>query len=172
VTPWSTRYGAVEGGEDAGLQFGHGGDAVEHVTIPLTPEQVASGFNSATAVTPWSTRTRVPRGYSSAGFNSATAVTPWSTVNLTVFEPVGETRFNSATAVTPWSTDPEAWLCSDWSASFNSATAVTPWSTAVTNVAVSTANALQFGHGGDAVEHGAHQEPAGPAREASIRPRR
>jgi hypothetical protein len=66
---------------------------------------------------------------------------------------VGRDSFNSATAVTPWSTPAAAGPARQAQARFNSATAVTPWSTTTYEAMRWTFDRLQFGHGGDAVEH-------------------
>ena len=65
-------------------------------------------------------------------------------------------NFNSATAVEPWRTegrvpDPEKRQARD----FNSATAVEPWRTPgwAFRFVPPGSNALQFGHGGGAVEN-------------------
>src|SRR5438034_119515 len=88
------------------------------------------------AVTPWRTQHGPHRGLSQGGFHSATAVTPWRT------RPTPNRRgpcpcFNSATAVTPWRTR-------------NSASTERPRTLA-----------LQFGHGGDAVENVRRSSHAG-----------
>ena len=55
VMPWKTIAAAHARGDMGGLQFGHGGDAVENLTIAPIPAPASCGFNSATAVMPWKT---------------------------------------------------------------------------------------------------------------------
>ncbi len=72
--------GLNKGGTFAGLQFGHGGDAVGDARRESRSEGRKVRFNSATAVTPWVTPASgggISPGLT--GFNSATAVTPWVT---------------------------------------------------------------------------------------------
>src|SRR6266542_2673075 len=60
-------------------------------------------------------------------------------------------RFNSATAVMPWK--PMSWFKNAIAdLGFNSATAVMPWKLDELKSARTNHAALQFGHGGDAVE--------------------
>ncbi len=180
----------------AELQFGHGGDAVGDASRPTGQCHRPSGFNSATAVTPWVTEQYGLVGCSDDRLQFGHGG-----------DAVGDTRascrgrrqrpcFNSATAVTPWVTPPPGSCLPARSGRFNSATAVTPWVTldnelyrvflevlqfghggdavgdAGRHLVRNLVDELQFGHGGDAVGDSTAKPSPSPNRSASIRPRR
>src|SRR4051794_37659427 len=84
------------------LQFGHGTDAVDALTAAARWGCLPTGFNSATALTPWMRIQLGPCLATVRGFNSATALTPWMRPAWTLFLTGPVVRFNSATALTPW----------------------------------------------------------------------
>ncbi len=105
-----------------------------------------------------------------SGFNSATAVTPWVTRGSALTSPA-ISSFNSATAVTPWVTGSSNRVYRS-----NSSLQFGHGGDAVGDRRLHRGRHpirwLQFGHGGDAVGDAALDQPHKGGTIASIRPRR
>src|SRR5215471_7417242 len=85
------------------------------------------------------------------GFNSATAATPWMSECCRLTVTRSWVGFNSATAATPWM-KAEAAAPRKPGRGFNSATAATPWMKLSRCCPQQRVKRLQFGHGGNAVD--------------------
>ena len=113
---------------DQGLQFGHGGDAVDDQVIASDQDSLLR-FNSATAATPWMTSLASMGPPDSSGFNSATAATPWMTAqSCTHRTEMGGLQFGHGGDAVDDLRNTAAGTRRPV-ASFNSATAATPWMT-------------------------------------------
>ena len=157
------------------LQFGHGGEAVENApTPPSRPSGTALHRGHGGEAVENGRRCGPASDVPSSRFNSATAVKPWRTAGGR-----GDVRrpargvFNSATAAEPWRTRPPAIPDGERLRLFDSATAVEPWRTSSAQIRLTGGPALQFGHGGGAVENPKAPKPASVhSVPSSIRPRR
>ena len=147
------RHVAVEDGTDgrsmdaAGLQWGHGTEAVEDARPRPRLTASMQRFNGATALRPWKTmrRPRSHRRPSRLQWGHGTeAVEDAARFRRTLH---GPTRFNGATTLgrgRPGSAEPVA---ASTCRRFNGATALRPWKTAPSPMAATCRDSLQWGHG-------------------------
>ena len=153
VEPWRTIHWTKRSENVSELQFGHGGGAVENRRNSVRQRGADDDFNSATAVEPWRTaqavkthavNVRLQFGHGGGAVENDTPRRPKATIH-------GD--FNSATAVEPWRT------CQQAVAQYRvGVTSIRPrrWSRGEpieSRTLRGTYRALQFGHGGGAVEN-------------------
>ena len=150
MKPWKRRSMARQHGRPVLLQWGHGDEAVE--------EYASCGATARLAC-------RLQWGHGDEAVEESGSARSQADGR--------RMRFNGATAMKPWKRRSLPACRTDRAVGFNGATAMKPWKRAGDRDADLATEALQWGHGDEAVEEVAdHRAIDQYARRASMGPRR